>query len=194
MSKCKKNVFLIFGYLLAIAILFLPCQKAFYDHMGDIKNPGNAFAFIPFYISKSIEYKKSKKWQSYWQPDIFRLFNAMKNWDSEFEHRETIDKFFNMISSTDMDEEQIKIMNKKFLDLIKSGELFEYEEDWKEFKTSLNRLKQEEFISKFGENIYYYRFNFEFFITEIIGIFLIGGFAYILFCVVLRKSEKRGEK
>ena len=184
-------MFLIFGYSLAIAILFLPCQKAFYDHMGDIKNPGNAFAFIPFYISKSIEYKKSKKWQSYWQPDIFRLVNAMKNWDLDYDYTETIDKFNNMVSSTDMDEEQKNIINKKFLDALKSGELVEYEEDREELKTWLNRLKQEEFISKFGENTYYYRFNFEFFITEIIGIFLIGGFAYILFCVVLRKSGKK---
>jgi len=168
MSKCKRAIFLIFGYLLAIAILFLPCQKVFYDHLDNLKKTKNTVAFIPFFISRSIEYKKSKKWLSSWQPDIFRLANAAKNWDLGSEDRAAFDEFNNRFSSIDMDEEQKKIINRKFLEALKSGELIEDEEDRKELKSWLNRLKKEEFISKFGENLYYYKFNFEFFFTKII--------------------------
>jgi len=43
------------------------------------------------------------------------------------------------------------------------------------------------------EYIKRYRLRLDFFLTEIAFILLTGGFAYILFCVVLRK-EKRGER
>lgn len=49
--------------------------------------------------------------------------------------------------------------------------------------------KEEEFRNKFGASPYYYKINFMFFIAEIMVLMLIAGFAYILFCVVLRKDK-----
>ncbi len=51
-------------------------------------------------------------------------------------------------------------------------------------------------FSEFGNisKVISYEINLDFFIPEIIFVLLLGGFAYILFCVVLKISEKRRDK
>ncbi len=174
MSKCKKNILLIFGYLLIVAILFIPyikfayyIPKYFIFENGKSKEiaapPVGYILDKPFKPASKLSSKSLNRKGFRFLP--LYLFDAIsyqkfKNWKNQITKEST--KYLN---------EEKKI--------ITTEELFKLE-----YK----------FIEKYKGYLIYDKVRLDFFLTELAIIILAGGFTYILFCVVLRKSEKRGEK
>lgn len=52
MSKCKRNIILIFGYLLIIVILFIPYISGYYIDRTAIKKEG--YMFLPLFINAKL--------------------------------------------------------------------------------------------------------------------------------------------
>jgi len=52
MRKCKRNVLLIFGYLLIIASLFIPYSSGYYAGRTAIRKAG--YMFLPLFINAKI--------------------------------------------------------------------------------------------------------------------------------------------
>lgn len=139
MSKCKKNILLIFGYLLLMAVLFVPYkyEKDIFHHATDTLGPEHIteekqkYIFSPLFIRNILKYREFK------------------------------------------DEDSIATIDRFWLGL----GVFE-------------KLKMGDTMTV----LTYYYVNTDLLITEFAIIIFAGGFLYILFCVVLRKSEKRREK
>lgn len=183
MSKCKRNILLVFGYLLTVSLLVLPTQNIFYNTSGE-RAIKNKITFIPFYISKGIKYKKYKKWISSWpSPETKKDIDIAKK------------AFTKLLRET---EKELELLKKSDRSPERSAAEIKLEDQIKYIKSKSNdveiNIKRAELTDFFGKRPYYHKLRFEFFITEIAIIIITAGFAYILFCVVLRKSEKKGEK
>ena len=109
----QKNIFLIFGYLLTIALLFMPYK---FQDIGGRKSK-NGIMFTPIFLVKYFKYESLKN-------EIFKDVSTFE----------------------------------KFADKEISG----------------------------------YRARSDLLVTELAFILLIGGFAYILFCVVLKRNKQNG--
>jgi hypothetical protein len=136
MSKCKRNILLIFGYFIIMAILFVPYSKR------DVPKP---------------------------QPG-FQLDQSLY----------TIPKRNGFILTPILISKIIKA--NKEIEISKEGIIKS-----KEKSNTINNFKEYAIV------IGIYQLKLDFFFTEITLIFLTSGFAYILFCLVLRKSKKKGK-
>lgn len=140
-SKCKRNILLVFGYLLIVIVLFIPYSKTndFVEYSEGIlwfKKEG--FIFSPIFLYKKIipeEISQEKK---------IKLEKYKSNRDT-------------------------KII---------------FSKDWSKEKERFPEITESD-LKKYAIRI-------EVLISEVAIVFLTTGFAYILFCVPLRK-EKGGE-
>jgi len=65
---------------------------------------------------------------------------------------------------------------------------------WLEVEDEELYFLEREFYLTYGGKFIHNKFRVDFFITELAIVFLVGSFAYILVCVVLRRPEKTEEK
>lgn len=176
MSKCKRNIILIFGYLLIIGVFLIPYIKEIY--VSDIK-------YASAQLKTSAQLKK--------------------------EHTTGIIKreipTFGCIYRRPLNQKGIIILPLYIRNLINHKSFIKWgrqlQNDFRLAKKDKKTLTLEqlleyevdiEFNKKYKGSFQIYVLDLHFFLTELVIIILFGGFAYILFCVVLRKSEKRGEK
>jgi len=83
MSICKRNVILIFGYLLIVALFFIPCKKVFYNFSWEKKIDGNVYKESGFeklekLFKEKILEKKGKIETKYLFDDITRGLPPLK--------------------------------------------------------------------------------------------------------------------
>lgn len=120
MRKCKRNILLIFGYLLIWAILFIPFSKPYSSE--------NGYMFSPIFIYK---FYKAKKIEAEYYSQKKEIKTEQENEKYSF-----LDEFVPL----DIYENLIELRSALFL-------------------------------------------------YQVLLILFCGGFAYIIFCVVLRKRE-----
>jgi len=181
MSKYKRNILLIFGYLLIIWILFVPYRGEIY-HLVEVKK------YPEDWPSPSSSEPQNTAIQDAWEdlPTV-QIVGHKKI------IRESLDK--NEFKLLPLYVANV-VNHRNFIKWKKQLEEELYNHVYKEKKITIEQLfhLQEEFIKKYNGEFRYDKLRFDFFLTELTIILLVGGCAYILFCVVLRKDEKKGEK
>jgi len=204
---------LIFGYLILIGVLFLPCQKIFYSstineelEIRREKIEGNQIvSFFPIIITKKIGVSKYKNFENSLRAKISAELENYKN----FLNKNLADEIEADISEA---KKNIERLEKEGYDRDSSFEFFfvskkieEYREalssdsarnEYFERKITINAAKirediEKEIKDKVRDKPYYHVIKTELFISIISIILIIGGFTYILFCVVLRKEERK---
>ncbi len=179
MSKCKRNLLLIFGYLLILALLFVPFAKEIY-------------ILTPFG-----EFPKGFPNIAPYDPDSNDSWERLPSVEV-IGHKKITKKSINKNGVKFLPLYLINVINhKNFINWKKQEEEkpFNYLDKEKKIinKEELFRV-QNEFIKKYNGEFRYDKLRIDFFLTELAIIILAGGFAYIFFCVVLRKAEKKREK
>lgn len=177
MSKCKRNILLIFGCCLIVAIFFLPVQKMPYHPSGKKYVGNNSVAFFPFFFKELIKYEKFITWKQaidlkHKEKKHDFINNLIRKLEKEHEKREP--SFSEYV--------KLRVLKKE----VESGKADNVKEV-KKLIENLNKSREAEFKSKFGNYPYYYKLRVELYIILISIIILAGGFAYILFCGGLRK-------
>jgi preprotein translocase subunit SecF len=186
MSKCKKNILIIFGYLLVMAISFLPCKQFTFNIDGKWTEGGNKIIFLPFYVNSEIKYIKKKKWLSEYQLKSLQLQSSIEHSKRFIEELDEANK--NLIEQGIREKEEWSLYNQT-LQLI-SNEMKKINKN----KTALDDIRLE-FVNKVGNDKFIYsQLMVEMITTEIALILFVAGFLYILFCEILSKSKKEGEK
>ena len=175
MKKCKRNIFLIFGYLLIVIVLFIPCEQGIYslsevdgypEDVPELESglpegapPPPLPDLIPVRV---LDYRKMTK-RTFHKIEIKPLplyivnlvnYQNFKKWKREKE------KVWNSIISKDK---------------ITIEELF---------------YLQNEFIDEHDGEFRFFSINADIYVLEIMLTLLVAGFAYIIFCQVLRKREE----
>lgn len=200
MSKCKRNILLIFGFLLIANILFVPCNKTNYGfsytketNIKKIRWESLEYikVFFPFVISRAAKYKDYIKWES----SVFLLFTKKIKVKMELE------KEYNEIRKTKrtFSLDEIRVLDDEMLNRLiqESGlsQLAKLNMKIYEIHKEMNEIyekKNKEFHDKFGYQTYYHQFRVKFFFIELALLILIGSLSYIFFCVVLRKIKEAG--
>lgn len=196
MSKCKKNILLIFGFLLIVNLLFIPCNEIYYSLSltADKNIKKNRWeranyvkVFFPVIFNRATEYKKYVEWES----EAFLIFDkkAEVRKELEKEFNKTDETFIEYLYRKDMDEKTYqKLKNEKGLsqNTKLSMKLYEINEEI----TKTYRKKQNESSEKFKYPTIYHQFSTKFFLGELVLLILVGSLAYIFFCVALRKMKK----
>jgi hypothetical protein len=136
MNKCKRNILLIFGYLLIVAFLIVPCSKY------DVPKPP------PGFVSEQPLYVFPKKYS--FVPIPILIQKIIKS------------------------NKEVKISKKGIIES-------------KEESRQTESVEEE----KYAYILSIYRLKLDFLLTEITVILLMAGFVYILFCIVLKRYEKK---
>lgn len=205
MSRCKKNVIYIFGYFLFVCVILVPCKQYFYGlsgytpldlvvrplELGDSKYhfyesyDKKNIVLLPIYIYRKTKYNKFSKWKT---PIIE-------------DHRNKIIRFRQTLIDEIAeigDDGEVFIPADDFIAYLSlkggrkvSPETAEHEmiSRFKDYVDKLDEEKMNEYISKFGNHPPRSVLMWELLQIELISILLIAGFSYILFCLVLRKSN-----
>jgi len=59
MSKCKRNILLIFGFLLLVIVFFVPYKHDYYAYISPvISEKEEGYIFLPLFIKNIIKYSK----------------------------------------------------------------------------------------------------------------------------------------
>lgn len=206
MVKCKRNILLIFGYLLIIPLLFLPCQKTVFNYSGERINVRKDVIFLPFFINKIVKFEKYKDWEKIEVPIILKHLEEIRIKEKEIRTREDVlgnwaaYGEFLLDPEIKLDSEELEYLKGMRIWLGENYDTKKFRNDIKHLKSEIYELKEidlekkKEFNNKFGEKPYHYKLIVEIFSTELVIILLAGGFTYILFCVALKKREKKEEK
>lgn len=170
MNKCKRSIFLIFGYLLILAVVFIPCVY-------------NSYVIPEYY---NLETEETVKWPYEFNEISMSNLTPRSGIAKRFVSNEIKLVPFLIISV-------VKHGNYTKWRKRTEKEINEAQKGKKIFTTEEILLLEVRFIEKYGGIFYFYELNTEFFLMEIAIILFVGSLAYILFCVMLRK-EKRREK
>jgi hypothetical protein len=231
MNRCSRNILFIFGYLLIIAVFFVPCENQSYfyvynnrepldwlavDHakLSDIKGDvvwddfKDRFVFLPVYIYRQIKYRQYVKWHTVlkdnYDNQISRhkqtLINEFEKEDErnpikmpekkgEKNRKESFEEYVNRKYLEEKDSLMVELRNDDFELSLGYGRIREVILRLVEFAQELNKKTKSEFIERFGADPTVSVMK-EIYVVEIVSILLVAGFAYILFCVVLRKPKK----
>ena len=215
MSKCKRNVILIFGYLLIMGILFIPCKRIYYSfgvneelkiERKRLEGKQGVF-FLPFIIKRVVGLERHKNWVGSLRVKIlseqekFRdyLLKNLKN-EIEKENKELEEEIKQLKKSNTYKIKPVELAAKEIVLEMNKEALLDKDamntyigRRIRRNASKIREKNQEELNEKFKNKQHFYKIHSEHMISVISIIFLIEGFAYILFCVVL-KREKRGEK
>jgi len=181
MSKCKRNILLIFGFVLIVNLLFFPCNRIeysikLYSSSWSGKNEIKAYrwvteyskVFFPLVKSKANKYKEYVKWESSALSKIKEVFKPIEN-----------ELFKTPLKNYTGEELHDKAKYSNSVDLFK--------EDLK----TLYTVKNEEFKEKFGHSPYYYEIIIPLFFIEPILLILFGLFGSFMLRNIKKWREDR---
>ncbi len=180
MRKFKRNIILIFGFILVVNSLFFPCNQIEYfigfSNEQETKVEAKRWVvddyfkvFFPLIKSRANKYKEYVKWES----------SALLKLDKEIKALEN--KLFKTPIKTEPYKEVYAAIARKSIFRRKVREI--YEKEYEEFK------------KKFGYDHYYHQIRTEGFFIEPVLLFLIGGIILVgvkKIRAALRKTREKG--
>jgi|GEM_PF-1771270 len=169
MNKCKKTILLVFGFLFIMAIFFIPFEKEAYLAHDALRLRAKIPKEYGGYWEIIGELKKVQLDEFGFQPLPLFIANRINHMEFLKWKKQKEDEWKKIQDKWDKNKE-------------------------KTFETEELYLIEREFYLTYGGKFIYNKFRVDFFITELAIVFLVGIFAYILVCVVLRRPEKTGEK
>lgn len=199
MKRCPKNIVLIFGYVIIVSLILIPAKKTQYRldiNNGElytrIRGGKVTLAFSPLLITSRAKFNKLTAWSNSRQAILYQKQQkklsaemlADKIWS---EIKESVQLTREMIDSLPsgfaIDPPEKYSSSKRYLEAKNKVRYFEeeIEEDKQKWL--------EEFRGEFGENPYCFQLALNTFLLIVSTILIMAGFAYILFCVVLRKEK-----
>jgi len=196
MVKCKRNVILIFGYLLTVLILFVPYKLTKFVWDGEKES----YAYWNYEENLTeVQREQLEKYNNAWDNYTF--------WKYEEKSGEEASKFTELIRSSHIPRPpypQEKVVRKKgfvFLPWFIRGKINQTKES-KKFKEAgylfrvnwLNTYQEKFYTFKEISKVNRYSINTDLIVIELVIFFLVAGFAYIIFCLVLRKDKKKEER
>jgi len=187
MSKSKRNIILVFGFILITNLLFFPCNRINYDFFYRFEEKTNfrktrwvsseyVKVFFPLVISRKNKYKEYLKWESsallMLEKKIEVREELEREWERLFEGRSTL-----LSDELLRDDKTIRELNKKKglsqLDKV-NIKIFEIDGEIE----AIYEEKNKEFNAKFGYNLFYHQIKAWGFFIELGLLVLIGGLAY----------------
>ena len=201
MDKCKRNIFLICAYLLLMAIVFLPCKNVYYHYVSGMdissiefykstdyermRKPGKKiFVFFPFVFNPCAKYHKYKQWES---DNFLALYSANMDKTSAMDmHNIYMDSYDRIPDNLSVEDHERR--------LEEIGRNLDEELEKKDAAAEIEGTRAGEFHQNFGDKPFYHTIMVERLITEIALIIFIGGFAFIVLCIVLKNKRENINK
>ncbi|MHA1233248.1 MAG: hypothetical protein ACTSQJ_16785 [Promethearchaeota archaeon] len=178
MKKCKRNIILIFGYLLIIFVLFIPYHEEIYE-ISDIK---------PLTEDEIPEGGALRQYDY-----VVYRYNSLRGKYSIAKDIKPINPIFGSIIKKSLPENRFKFLPLYIVNIINHNSFIKWGRNLERENTKYFKIEIA-FRKKYDGNFHYYKLNLEFYITEIVIILIAAGFTFILLCVVLSKSKKKGIK
>lgn len=184
MSKCKRNILLIFGFVLIVNLLFFPCNRIEYSiefYSGSLAWGGENEVkarrwvvadywkvFFPLIKSRANKYKEYVKWES---SALLKIKEAIKPIEN---------RLFETPLKTYTHEE-----------LYAKAKYSNSEDLFKEALKTAYTIRNEEFKEKFGHSPYYHQIIIELLFIEPVLLILFGLFGSLMLRNIRKWREDR---
>lgn len=198
MKKCKRNIILIFVFILIVNSLFFPCKRIHYGFHYGLQETEEEFSesdysewfgddeMIVELYKRLLEIETEKLLYNYSLKEFLEWaeFYKIRRVSSEY-----VKVFFPLVKSR-ANKYKAYVKWEFSLFLLILGKKNETRTE----KEKIYHEKIKEFQEKFGYEPSYHQILDVMFFIELQLLILMGVFAYIIFCVELKKSEKRREQ